>query len=263
MINRFIFGFIPYYFHKFTNQTSPNIRYYKYIMNHGYTHHLYEFRDEYANINTEVRQDENNGLLYILSDHKRLYFKRGILPEKINRLYKALLMEQDIRSPHHYLENIQEIKGKVFVDAGCAEGFTSLSVVEEASHIYLFESDESWIEALKATFSPWCDKVTIVKRIVGKENNETTQTLDNFFKDKSYDNLFLKMDIEGSERDALNGCREMFSKGQNLRFAICTYHLEDDETVIGAFLREHGCSYTNQKGFFRHKLRSVVLRGGK
>jgi hypothetical protein len=48
-----------------------------------------------------------------------------------------------------------------------------------------------------------------------------------------------------------------------LDFAICTYHLHDDEAVISAFLDKHNCTYTNQKGFFRHKIRSVVMRGSK
>ena len=47
------------------------------------------------------------------------------------------------------------------MDAGCAEGYTSLEVVEEVDHLYLFECDEAWIEALEATFALWREKVTI------------------------------------------------------------------------------------------------------
>jgi hypothetical protein len=39
--------------------------------------------------------------------------------------------------------------------------------------------------------------------------------------------------------------------------------LRDDEEVISAFLDKHNCTYINQKGFFRHKIRSVVMRGSK
>ena len=52
------------------------------------------------------------------------------------------------------LDSIEEVKGKIFVDIGSAEGFTSLEVIEKASHIYLFEQDKLWIEALNATFGP-------------------------------------------------------------------------------------------------------------
>lgn len=263
MIKKIIYGIIPYYFAKIANPESENLKYYKYIMQHGYARHLYEFKDEYTNMDVKVQKDEQNNLYFTMLDNKRLYFKRGLLPEKIQVLYKALAMEQDIRSAHHYLDNIQEVKNKTFVDVGCAEGFTSLFVIEEVNHIYLFESDELWIEALKATFKPWEDKVTIVRKTIGNENNDKMQSLDDFFKDKSCDNLFLKMDIEGAERDALQGSINIFNTAKNLSFAISTYHLEDDEEVIGTFLNKNNCTFINQKGYFRHKLRSVVLRGRK
>ena len=161
------------------------------------------------------------------------------------------------------MNNINEVKGKTFLDIGSAEGLTSLDVIDEVRNIYMFEQDEQWIEALQATFEPWKVKVTIVSKYISNYNDVNHQTLDDFFKDKPKDNLFLKMDIEGEERNALAGCDELFRTSPNLCFAICTYHLPDDEEVISSFLDKYKCEYTNQKGYFIHKLRSVVLRGWK
>lgn len=262
-IKKLIYGTLPYYFMKAYKPDSPYVRYYRYIKNHGYSRHLYEFKDDYADMAVDVRKDEKNGLFYVLKDNKRLYFRKSTPPKKIQKYYKVLAMEQDKRSPHHYFNNIKEASGKVFVDVGCAEGYSSLEVIEEAKHVYLFEQDTLWLEAIKATFEPWKDKVTIVQKYVSDHNSLKEQTLDDFFENGTDEHLFLKMDIEGAERHALAGCEKLFRNCKKLDFAICTYHLHDDEEVISTFLNKHNCTYTNQKGFFRHKIRSVVLRGSK
>ena len=262
-MKRLLYGAIPYYLTKIFSSHSPSLKYYKYIKDHKYSRHLYEFREEYDDMEVHIHMDESRGLHYVLKDGKRLYFRRNTPLDKIARNYRELVMEQDKRSPHHYLESIKEVTGKTFVDIGCAEGYSSLEVVEEVGHVYLFEQDELWIEALKATFSPWQEKVTIVRKYVSDHNSATEQTLDDFFKDKDKEHLFLKMDVEGAERYALAGCKGLFKECKQLDFAICTYHEEDDEAVITTFLKQFGCTYRNQKGYFRHKVRSVVLRGCK
>ncbi len=207
-----------------------------------------------------MSEDKDRGLLYVLNKQgRRLYFKRGFPAEKAERLYRALCMEQDPRSPHRYFDNIEEARGKTFVDVGSAEGFTSLEVIEEAARVCLFEQDGLWAEALHATFEPWKDKVRIVNKYVGDKDCGQETTLDTFFRDKEKRDLFIKMDIEGAERHALRGSEGLF-RSQSLQFAVCTYH-RDDCTVVPKILREYGCKFTEQYGFFRHRLRSVVARG--
>lgn len=260
IFKKFIYGTIPYYIGKIVHPNSPEIRYYQYIKTHGYARHLFEFREEYEQMHFPVKKDKERGLHYVLNKQgRRLYFKRNTPIEKIEKAYRILALEQDIRSPHHYLDDIKEVEGKIFVDVGSAEGFTSLEIVEEATHLYLFEQDELWIEALEATFSPWKEKVTIIRKYVSDKNNEQEITLDTFFLNKDKEQLFLKMDIEGAERYALAGSKKIFEK-QKLSFVICTYH-GNDETVIPPILEEYKCKFIEQYGFFRHKLRSVVAKG--
>lgn len=257
---QFIYGTIPYCFCKLFRTNSPSLRYYQYIKSHGYARHLYEFREEYEQMKFPVQEDPKRGLHYVLNKHgHRLYFKRDTPIKKIEKYYRVLSMEQDLRSPHHYLDSIEEVKGKIFVDVGSAEGFTSLEVIEKVSHIYLFEQDKLWIEALNATFGPWKEKVSIIPKFVSNKNSEQETTLDAFFQDKDKKQLFIKMDIEGAERYALQGSKNLF-QNCNLQFAICTYH-GNDNIVVTNILREYGCKFTEQFGFFRHQLRSVVARG--
>ncbi|HCC53103.1 MAG TPA: hypothetical protein DEQ30_14545 [Porphyromonadaceae bacterium] len=112
-------GVIPYYLSRLFNPKSPNILYYKYIMKHGYSRHLFTFRHEYDHFDVEIQKDVQKDMYFVIHHDKRLYF------------------------------------------------------------------------------------------------------------------------------------------------AISTYHENDDEEVISAFLNTFNCSFVNQKDFFRQKLRSVVLRGKK
>lgn len=262
---RVVRGYVPFLWNSVFNPGSEYLKYYRYICRHGYARHLYDFAHEY-NVNSERFRpalDTANGLYYVIMDGKRLYFKRDMKPQKIRKLYFSLILEQDTRSAHCYMNSSQEVNGYTFIDVGSAEGLTSLSVIDNVRHIYLFEADEGWIEALEATFSPWKDKVTIIRKYVGDTDDDRQITLDKFFNDKEVSRIFLKMDIEGAERQALAGAGELLDRCTDLKFAICTYHLDDDEEVIGGFLRRHGCSFTNRTGYFRHRLRSVVLRGQK
>lgn len=257
---RSIYGTIPYYLSKVFRRDSPAIKYYEYIKTYGYSRHLYLFKHEYDNLEVCPILDVSNGLYYIFHNDKKLYFRRNLDVYKIKRLYLTLLMEQDVRSAHRYYDSLEQVKNKTFVDIGASEGIVALNVIESVNKIYLFECDEDWVEALNATFAPWKEKVCIINKYISNKNDGYFQSLDSFFEDKPKDNLFLKMDIEGEERKALSGAEKLFTESQNLEFAICAYHLNDDEQVISSILDKYHCLYNIQRGFFRKRIRAVVFR---
>lgn len=259
-LKSFIYGTIPYYCSRLFCSHSVGIPFYRYIHTCGYTHHLYLFRHEYLNLTVQIETDPVNGLTYVLHHGKKLYFPGNMESGKIRGLYKALVMEQDIRSPHHYLDSPEEVKGRTFLDIGSAEGLVSLDIVEWVDKIYLFECDLAWIEALKATFAPWKDKVFIVNKYISDVDDDKNQTLDHFLEDKSRENLFLKMDIEGAERKALKGGAKLFAEVKDLKYAICSYHLRDDEKVISEFLSGYAHEYRIQRGYVNKRVRAVVFR---
>ena len=260
LLKRILHGYIPYYICRVFSPTSPCLKYYKYIKNNGYARHLFEFRGEYESLPITVEYDEERNLHYVSNKQgRKLYFRRGTPPHRIAKHYRILAMEQDARSPHRYFDNPAEAEGTSFVDVGSAEGYTSLEIVDRVRHLYLFEADRQWLEALEATFTPWKEKVTINPRRVGERNTAGEVTLDAFFGGKDESSLFLKMDIEGAERQALWGAKKLFST-QKLKFAICTYH-KDDCDVIPRLLETYPCTFIKQYGFFRNRLRCVVVRG--
>jgi len=199
-------------------------------------HYPYPWIDQYDK--TYQAGCDENGMGYVLHNGKRLYIKRSE-KENIQQIYKNLLIEQDLRSAHRYVKEISELRGKTLLDIGCAEALFALDVIEEVEHAYLFECDEEWIEALEKTFEPWGKKVTIVRKYISDETNENCLCLDDFFKDKSTDNLFIKMDIEGYERRALMGGIRLLTHS-NVQGSICVYHRPDDPKVISEILKNCG-----------------------
>jgi hypothetical protein len=230
----------------------------------------YAFQENYKRKNITVYKDKDLKLKYILLDGKRLYFKRKSSTRGIKRNYNFLLIEQDINSPHRYLtENFNIGNQDILVDVGSAEGNLALSVIEKVKKVYLFETDENWIEALQATFAPWKNKVEIINKFVADKNDNKSISLDQFFKDKDRF-TFLKIDAEGAEDKVLEGCKSTLNTNNPLKIAICCYHRPNDESIFDELLTQHGFSnsfsngymiFNEPKTFFPPYLRRGVLRG--
>lgn len=226
------------------------------------TNYPYRWAREFAQQSFPVFIEKQNGLPYVIHQNKRLYFKREMMGQQVSDAYKYLLIEQDVRSPHRYVASYEELRGKTLVDIGAAEAIFTLDVIEYVDHAYLFECDEDWIEVLNATFAPWKEKITIVRRYVSDRDSEEYVTLDTYFKDKPVSNLFLKMDIEGFERKALQGAWSLLENSRGIAGSVCIYHLHDDEEVIKELLGKAGFSLSIQPGYlyFEEELRSAILR---
>lgn len=221
----------------------------EYIREHDISVFPYNFPEEYDPSEIEIFQDAEIGLHYMMWEGKRLYFRSGLRKSKAVRVFNRLLLEQDVRSPHRYLsEDFDIAEGDVVVDVGAAEGNFSLSVVEKAGFIYLFEPDERWIKALEATFAPWKHKVRIEKKFVSDKTNANSVALDDYFPADQTIN-FIKADVEGAEADVLRGARKILSAEAALKVAICTYHRQEDGEILEAMLKEAGYSTSFSDGY--------------
>lgn len=125
--------------------------------------------------------DSENYLLFVMHHGKKLYFGRDMV-DYVSSIYKGLLIEQDRRSAHRYVDSYSELADKVLLDIGAAEAIFTLDTIEYVKHAFLFECDEKWLEALTATFAPWKDKVTIVRKYVSDVDDENNVSLDTFLK---------------------------------------------------------------------------------
>lgn len=226
----------------------------------------YPFQKNYMPSQVEVFSDQATGMKYVMQDGKKLYFKRRWNEKRIRKSYSELSKEQDPKSPHRYIsEDFYPRPDDVIADIGAAEGNFSLSVIGNVRKIYLFEYDREWAEALDATFAPWKDKIEIIPKYVAGFDDETHITIDTFMKGRE-DITFLKIDVDGFEKEVLDGCRGIFESMIPLKVALCTYHKEQDEKDFTGLLGSYGFKVTTSGGYminyYDKKLKAPWLRRG-
>jgi len=240
---------ILHYTH-YKNEHQENVKAFNFCIKNGFSMFPGEYSLKYKYNKVKVTKDTNCGLLYVMHNEKRLYFKRSIIREEICALlYSNLLLDQDAESPHRYIDsefNLEE--QSILFDIGAAEGIFTLDNIEKIKQAYLFECDEEWIEALRNTFAPWQDKVSIVKRYVSSQDNDKEISIDYYTRKQNIFPDFIKMDIEGAEFDALNGAKELLKNDKKLKLSICTYHRHCDAIKISDFLRKRNFEISFTKG---------------
>jgi hypothetical protein len=234
----------------------------------------YRFPQNYKPCDIKIEKDEQKGLLFTYWEGKKLYYKNGHQVKKAQVYFNSLLLEQDPNSPHRYLTSEFDVKqGDVIVDVGAAEGNFSLSVIEKASKVFLFEVEKDWIKALEATFGPWKEKVEIVQKYVSDVDNEQCIKLDTFFAKNQKVN-FIKADVEGAESQVINGAIGLINNQNDIRIAVCTYHRQTDAQQLEELLKAKGFrNHFSDKYMIFHYgssnvveppyLRKAVLRGVK
>lgn len=224
--------------------------------------------------NEDLREavfDEKKGLYYVLFEEKRMYFNKNykFIIKNGKRYVSNLWQEQDPNSPHLYEENEVTVeKGDVLVDAGACEGNFSLHNIDKVSKLYLIECDLDWMEALKATFEPYIDKVVFCNKFLSDRDTNKTITLNSLIKEPVN---FIKMDIEGEEINALKGADRVFAGSANIKCSICSYHRHGDEEKIKNILQGYGLKTSTSKGYMLYlcdddiwknpELRHGIVRG--
>lgn len=163
-----------------------------------------------------------------------------------------------------------------FVDCGAYTGDTTEELLrripEFRGNIYQFELDPNIYADLNKNMQKYKDKLNIVSfpfgnaekemeieietgnrssRISAKENSEGSirakvVALDDILKDKKV--TFIKMDIEGSEWDALHGAKRIIRE-QKPKLAICLYHKPEDMFRVPLYIKELAPEY---KIYIRH-----------
>ncbi|MBR5422073.1 MAG: FkbM family methyltransferase [Lachnospiraceae bacterium] len=209
----------------------------------------YDFVEDYLSLGCVVSLDEDCGMSYVIHKGKRMYFPAKMNEREIADYYNVILAEQDERSPHCYrMDGYNVKKGDVLVDVGGAEGFFTLYNIDIITKAYVFDADPDWFRAMEKTFAPYADKVELHFGYVGGvADGGQNITLDEVLAGVKVN--YIKMDIEGYEKEALNGAKALLERSDDLRCAICAYHCEEDEKEIPELLGRMGMETAHSRGY--------------
>jgi len=179
---------------------------------------------------------------------------KKVILERINSyLFKDILDYEQEKPAYFPREMITISETEVFVDGGLYTGDTSEEFIKQTGgkyrSIHGFDIDETNLCVAKKNLSKY-ENVTVVPKGLWSETavlNASLQltagsnisevgtvqipvvSLDEYFSNKSVEELptFIKMDIEGSERNALLGSAKIIEKVRP-KLAICAYHKPED-----------------------------------
>ncbi|WP_144603296.1 FkbM family methyltransferase [Algoriphagus algorifonticola] len=236
----------------------------EYIKTNGLVIFPYDFEKKYKHNLIEV----NRNLEFPFVDFfgKELFFQSGKTDQQLSHYFNSLLAEQDLDSPHLYCtENFKVEINDTIIDLGVAEANFSLMNIDLAKRVYLFESNIKWIEPLQYTFEPYQNKVHIINKFVSAKSSGTSIALDDIDEIKN-ESLFIKIDVDGEERQVLNGMIDLLKESKRIKVAICTYHKDNDAKEFKFFFEELGFITEFSSGYmlFYHdkKIRKPYFRKG-
>jgi FkbM family methyltransferase len=171
------------------------------------------------------------------------------------------------------------------MDVGAWIGDFSAYASSKGAITYAFEPTQDIYELLSETIklNDGGGKIYPVKKALGNQNGEinisietrssgansitmnrgdmgekiTIVKLDDFVKENNIDKVdFIKADIEGAERELLQGAVNVM-KTFAPKLAICTYHLPDDPEVLAKIIMDANPNYKIVQ--LRHKLLAAVV----
>jgi hypothetical protein len=224
----------------------------------------YTFKDKYKVADMDVKLDTELNLFYVMFEGKRMYYKDGQNKLKAKKYFRAVISEQDPRSPHRYLvDDFNVEKDEIVVDIGAAEGIFGLMIIDKVSKLYLFEPDNNWHKALHATFKPWENKIEIVPKMVSDLDSQDSTSLDRYFANRKGPD-FIKIDVDGVEEKVIMGSRKIFNEKKKPKVAICTYHFQEDAEAFSKFFKNAGFSTCFSRGYmiYRVAIKKPYLRRG-
>lgn len=225
----------------------------------------YEYTKKYKSMDVKVFFDDSVDLYYVIHNDKKMYMRKGWTEDQVRDYYRFLRIEQDEQSPHLYCtKELQDKHFRKVLDLGAADGNFTLDFIEQCEKAYLFECDPNWIEALKATFRPWQDKVHIVNAFVSNTTRNGMTTLDHYFQE-DFENIDLvKIDVEGEEVPVLQGAKHLLEKNRQVLLLVCAYHYQNEENDIRTYLDEWNIKH--RSGYIvmiddKHQKKPYLRRG--
>jgi len=224
----------------------------------------YEFPNKYRTTPQEIYKDDLAS--YCLINEHKMYFKKDWSEESCKAYLKTLFIEQDPESPHAYCSDKFKLESdEILIDVGTAEGFFTFLNIENTKEIYAFEMDPKWTDVLKIGFKNKEDKIKLFSGKLGNNNTNGNYKLDDI-KELYNQKLFIKIDVEGSEREVFEGMKNLLLENEQIKIAVCTYHKKNDAQEFEAYFKSLGFQTEFSKGYmlyrFAKDLNEPFLRKG-
>lgn len=244
-----------------------------YIVEDVYSHHLLRDSDKIIKESSQIDDEKTMEVYNLLQDERSRYVYQQILK---NRKHKKLTFPLDIIDTDQYFVDdiFKYSKEEVFVDAGVLDGYTSFEFIKKVhaqfKRIYAFEPDgiscNKLAQILKSQEKEIYEKIILIPKGLYDCNGVLKfHTLGNGFSFINEDGntqipvtklddcvseqiTFIKMDIEGAEKCALLGAKEIIQRDKP-KLAICIYHNVADLWEIPLLIKEFVPEY---KFYIRH-----------
>jgi FkbM family methyltransferase len=255
---------------------------YKYFRYGGFYRKYYKQHEEQLQSFFDSLADERSkGVLKGLVNYKKTCWRKHLnnnIVDKKTKIYNKDGVSFTYRYDEYFPNILPLQENEVFLDCGAYIGDTLISLLEHLGDKRLgkyiaFEPETENLEKLKKTIistgisdmqfeihnvglsnkkdNVYFQKQDSSSRIVVSpySRNEKryskidTCRLDDYLPEEERSKItFIKMDIEGAERYALEGMRETITKYKP-KLAICIYHLPDDYFVIPKTLKDMNMEY--------------------
>lgn len=215
-----------------------------------------------------------------LADEKSKETLEGILNYRLTRdaSYLQMIKSDEITYLDRTIiteEIVQKIQKRILIDGGAFDGDTVELFVrclggQISLNIHCYEPEGENCQKLKRKLSQWNGhQVTLHKAALwngakadaafegnglsGKIKEGISDIRTEFIDGYPYGTVgMIKLDIEGAEREALEGARKLIERDKPI-LAICAYHLQDDLLVLFDFIKSLKCNY---KIMLRHYMNS-------
>jgi FkbM family methyltransferase len=226
-----------------------------------------------------VNKDKYLSLYKYFDDNKSLKTLDNLMKYRITLDGSYLLEIYDsINLQYFDSEIIKFGENEIFVDGGCYHGENSIQFIQNTNSTYkkilLFDPDLKNLQQAKYYLKDYKniefyskglfnEKTTIkfshgkegASKISEEEDDDENVTLIDLIDLNSFDDkiTFIKMDIEGAEKQAIIGAEKHLRN--NVKLAICIYHKIEDIYEIPKLIKEINPNY---KFYLRHYSPSFV-----
>ena len=197
---------------------------------------------------------------------------REVYMERIKRVFLLSDISHVMRpaEEQYFDQKVGLTEQEVFVDCGAYIGDTAMEFIKRAEgkykQIYMFEAEASKFKQIRENltgysyklypYGVWSDNTVLCFDADGSSASKVSDhgtgiqveavALDNVEFEETP--TFIKMDIEGAEKEALFGAKNMIS-AYHPKLAICVYHRWEDLFELPLLIKEF---YSDYKLYIRH-----------